>query len=135
MALLFPFREICTHNQLQEFPLVLREIGLRTFVNPLVKRLVSNLRNPKTVNADPSSFSFGLFLIAISAVAVSSNLFPRFPKPNFLKFRCAHKVDFSTPLYFCRDFGLRDIANPNARDSDLYPTKTRYGQRSLTPCR
>jgi hypothetical protein len=84
----------------KNFPLVLREIGLRTFANPLVKRLVSNLRNSKTVNADPSSFSFRLYLIAISTVAMSSDLFPRFPKPDFLKFRRTHKVDLSTPLYF-----------------------------------
>jgi hypothetical protein len=135
MALLFPFREICTHNQLQEIPpFILRRSDFALSRIRWSSACLSNLRNPKTVNADPSSFSFGLFLIAISAVAVSSNLFPRFPKPDFLKFRHAHKVDlFNAPLLH-RDFGLRNIANPNAKNSELHSTKLRNGQRSLTPC-
>jgi hypothetical protein len=48
--------------------------------------------NPKTVNADPFLPYFRFLLIAISAVAMSSNPFPRFPKPDLPKLRCARKL-------------------------------------------
>jgi len=103
MALLFPFREIYTHNQLQVIPpFIPREVILHTFANPLVKRLVPKSPRPENSQRWPFLFPFRIFLIAISMVAVSSNLFPRFPKPNFLNFRCAHKVFLSTLLYSIR---------------------------------
>jgi hypothetical protein len=59
MAPLFPFQEICTHNQLQEIPpctsgdrtLHFRESGGQV-------SCLSISENPKTVNADPFSSLF-----------------------------------------------------------------------------
>jgi hypothetical protein len=130
----FPFEKSALTINSKNFPLILREIGLHTFVKPLVKCLVSNLQNLKRVNADSSSFSFRPFLIMISTIAMSSNLFLRFLKPDCPKFRCSHKVDFSTPLYFYQDFGLHNIANPNAMNLELHSMKLWNGQWSLTTC-
>jgi hypothetical protein len=120
MALLFPFREICTHNKnFEKFPLILREIGLRDFANPVVKRLVS--QSPKPENSQHLTFSllyFGFLLIAISGVAMSSNSSPRFPKPDLPKLRCARKVDFSTTLHSIgtSDFAISRILMQRFRD-------------------
>jgi hypothetical protein len=125
MALLFPFREICTHNKLSWDPPL--HLGDRTshFRESVVKPCLSNPRNPKTVNADLFLFLFGFFLIAISAVAMSSNLSPRLPKPDFPKLRYTHKaLTFQRPTSLHRDFGLRNIANPNAMNFGTSPHET-----------
>jgi hypothetical protein len=88
--------------------------------------------NPKTINADPFSPCFRVLLIAISAVVMSSNSFPRFPKPDLSKLWCAHKIWPFNGLSLHQDFRLRDIVNPNARNSGLHPTKPWNRQQSLT---
>jgi hypothetical protein len=88
---------------------------------------LSNPRNPITINADLFLFLFRTFSIAILALVMSNNLSRRLPNPDMPKLRRTHKFDLSTLRHLCRDFGVRNIANPNATSSGLHPTKLRNG--------
>jgi hypothetical protein len=85
-ALLFPYREICTHNKLSQDPLF--TLGRSDFATSLSQWSsvgLSKPRNLTTVNAGLLLSPFRIFPIAFSALAMSNNLSPRLPNPDFLK--------------------------------------------------
>jgi hypothetical protein len=131
----FPFGKSAPTTNFKKFPLVLREIGLRTFTNPVVKRLVS--QSPKTRKQSTLTLSL-LFQISpyrdFGGRDVKQ-LVPSIPETRFAETLMHSQALTFQRLSLHRDFGLRDIANPNAKNSELHPTKPRNGQRNLTPCR
>jgi hypothetical protein len=119
-VLLFPYWEICTHNNLIRDPLY--TLGRSDFVTLRIQWSsvqFSNPQNPKPVNAD-LSFPFEIFPITISALAMSNNSPSRLLNPNMSILRYTRAVDFSTVLSLHRHFRLRGIANPNEKFPGLY---------------
>jgi hypothetical protein len=93
LALLFSFRKIYTHNKSLWDPLF--ALRRSDFTLSRVRRSsvgLLNPRNPKTVNADLSSFLFGIFLIAISVIAMSRNSSPQLPNLDFPKLRYTREL-------------------------------------------
>jgi hypothetical protein len=109
MALLFPFREIYTHKQPCEiYPLyTLRDRTLRFHEFGGQASCLSDPRNPKLYRSAFSLSVAPFSLSRFSEVTMSSNLSPRFPKPELPKLRCACKVYFSTTLH---STGISDFA-------------------------
>jgi hypothetical protein len=106
-------------------PLYTWEIGLRNFANPVVKRWSLESPKPETVNADLSFFLSGFSLSRFRRSRCRETCLPDSRIPICRNSDTLASFDFSTPLHFCRDFGLRNIANPNAMFSELHPTKLR----------
>jgi hypothetical protein len=109
-------------------PLCTWEIGLRNFANPVVKRWSLESPKPETVNADLSSFLFGIFPIAISAVAMSSNLSPTIPESRFSEILIhSQSFDLSTPLYSIgtSDFAISRILMQMNSGTSLHETLKR----------
>jgi hypothetical protein len=123
-VLLFPYREICTHTNLSWDPLFTS--GDRTSRLREVSGRALDSRIPETRQQSTLTFflfPIGIFLSRFSALAMSNNLFPT-PESRYAETptHTALTFDFSTvPSPLHRDFGLRNIANPDAMFRDFSP--------------
>jgi hypothetical protein len=118
-ALLFPYREICTHNKSLWDPLfTLGRSDFATSRGQWSSVGLSNPRNPTTVNAD--LFLSGFSLSRFRHSRCRTTCFPdsRFPICRNSDTRAS--LTFQRPSLH-RHFGVRNIANPDAMFRDFSP--------------